>query len=254
MITDSFDPHSPAKIEPKPLSWPRPLDCEACIITFSHEIEDYVVENYDVRGVDLLGQASGPSVLYKLEYKGHTFGFFKATVGAPAAAGFLEVAAMRMTARKFVVFGGAGCLNRQIAHGKVMVPSFAYRDEGTSYHYATPADTIQIQNAGKVADFMESQGIPHVVGGTWTTDAFYRETEDSIQKRRAEGCISVEMECSALQAVCDFRGYELYYFLTGGDLLDAPEWDPRHEEGDNTGTQHDVTHFEIAVELACNLT
>ncbi len=37
---------------------------------------------------------------------------------------------------RYIVFGGAGCLNKEIAHGKVMVPTFYYRDEGTSYHYA----------------------------------------------------------------------------------------------------------------------
>ena len=58
------------------------------------------------------------------------------------------------------------------------------------------------------------------------------------------------MECSAVQAVCDFRGLELYVFFTSGDLLDSPKWDKRHENGDIIGTQHDSTHFDIAIELA----
>lgn len=252
MITDSFDPHSPAKIQLKPVE--HPLACQACIITFSHVIERYVLENYPCREFVRLAQSSGPLPVYAVEYQGNTLAFCKTTIGAPAAVGLLEEVAMQVDAKKFVAFGGAGCLRREIAHGKVMVPSFAYRDEGASYHYAPPADTIEIRNAGTVAAFMEDRGIPHVVGGTWTTDAFFRETEDSIQKRRAEGCISVEMECSALQAVCDFRGYELYYFLTSGDLLDAPQWNPRRKaDGSLTGSQHDVTHFDIAAELACSL-
>ena len=87
-------------------------------------------------------------------------------------------------------------------------------------------------------------------GKTWTTDSFYRETVNNFQKRKAEGCISVEMECAGLQAMCDFRGLELYAFFTSGDLLDAPEWDMRHNEGDIIGTQHDAGHFDIAIELA----
>lgn len=39
------------------------------------------------------------------------------------------------------------------------------------------------------------------------------------------------MECTALQAMCDFRGVELYTFFTSGDLLDAPEWDTRRKKG-----------------------
>lgn len=48
---------------------------------------------------------------------------------------------------KYIVFGGAGCLNKEIAHGKVMVLTEAYRDEGTSYHYAPVSDYITIKNA-----------------------------------------------------------------------------------------------------------
>ncbi|MDE6726730.1 MAG: hypothetical protein K2J80_02190, partial [Oscillospiraceae bacterium] len=72
----------------------------------------------------------------------------------------------------------------------------------------------------------------------------------NFQKRKADGCISVEMECAALQAMCDFRGLELFMFFTSGDLLDAPEWDKRHEDGEIGGTQHDALHFKIALELA----
>ena len=66
---------------------------------------------------------------------------------------------------------------------------------------------------------MKSKDFSYILSKNWTTDAFYRETENNIAKRKADGCISVEMECSAMQAVCDFRGLELYYFLTSADLL-----------------------------------
>ena len=59
------------------------------------------------------------------------------------------------------------------------------------------------------------------------------------------------MECSALEAVCDFRNVELYYFLSSGDLLDSPEWDSRiKDENDYRGTQHDTRLFDLALELA----
>ena len=68
--------------------------------------------------------------------------------------------------------------------------------------------------------------------------------------RKADGCISVEMEGSAVQAVCDFRGYEVYMFFTGEDLLDAPEWTIRKEKCQIRHTQHDPGHFDIALALA----
>ena len=77
-----------------------------------------------------------------------------------------------------------------------MVPTAAYRDEGTSYHYAPAADWIAVKNAGTVAAFMEEVGLPYVLGKTWTTDAFYRETRGNFERRKADGCVSVEMECA----------------------------------------------------------
>ena len=87
-------------------------------------------------------------------------------------------------------------------------------------------------------------------GKTWTTDAFYRETKNNFEKRKSEGCISVEMESAGLQAMCDFKNVDLYVFFTSGDLLDADEWDPRTTEGQKSGTQHDNKLFRIALALA----
>lgn len=220
------------------------------MVTFSSVVRDHVLARFACRAFASIPNSCGATPLYALDYQGTRLAFYMSGIGAPFAAGLLEEAACRITARRFVVFGGAGCLDREIAHGKVMAPSFAWRDEGTSYHYAAPADTIPLKNAPTVEAFLKGAGIPYVTGGTWTTDAFFRETRGNFAKRRAAGCIAVEMECAALQAVCDFRGYQLYYFLTSGDLLDAPAWDPRPEGGSLSGTQHDATHFGIAAELA----
>jgi uridine phosphorylase len=97
---------------------------------------------------------------------------------------------------------------------------------------------------------MEEAGLPFIQGKTWTTDAVHRETRGNFEKRKAEGCISVEMECAAVQAMCDYRGLNAYFFFTCGDLLDAPKWDARKEKNQKKHTQHDPGHFEIALELA----
>lgn len=251
MITESFDNKSEAKINPKPKE--NRLKCDACIITFSNQIEEYVLENFKCEKFAELKFVTGPLQVYKLEYKNKVFAFYKTYMGSPTAVGAIEDATEWLDTNKFVMFGGAGCLNKEIAHGKVMIPTFAYRDEGTSYHYAKAEDYIKMKNSEIVAKFMNNNGIPYIEGKTWTTDSFYRETINNIEKRKNDGCISVEMECSAMQAVCDFRGLELYYFLTSGDLLDAPIWDERKKENDLTGTQHDAGHFDIALELACTL-
>lgn len=40
-----------------------------------------------------------------------------------------------------------------------------------------------------------------------------RETKANFEKHKADGCISVEMECAAVQAMCDYRKLTAYFFL-----------------------------------------
>ena len=42
--------------------------------------------------------------------------------------------------------------------------------------------------------------LPYILGKVWTTDGFYRETRNNMEKRRAEGCIAVDMECASVMA------------------------------------------------------
>lgn len=248
MIINSFDNKSVAIINPKENKDAPNFD--ACIVTFSNIIEEYVVNKYKCKPVATFKFATGITPIYEIKYNSKKFAFYKTYVGAPACVGTIEDTLSKIKTDKYILFGGAGCLNKEIVHGKIMIPTAAYRDEGTSYHYVAPADYIKIKNADIVKQFMEENELPYVLGKTWTTDAFYRETKNNFEKHRADGCISVEMECSAVQAVCDFRGLEFYTFFTSGDLLDAPKWDKRHKEGELQGTQHDCEHFEIALELA----
>ncbi|MBQ6478748.1 MAG: nucleoside phosphorylase [Erysipelotrichaceae bacterium] len=248
MIIDSFDPNSPAKINPK-INENAP-EADAVIFTFSHVIEKYVTENYDCEKVGELTMAHGNAPVYRFSYHGKKIGFYRTWVGAPACAATVEELRSVLKTNKIIHFGGAGCLDKDIARGKVMVPTEAYRDEGTSFHYAPASDYIRIKNSETVEAFMKDNGIPYVLGKTWTTDAFYRETLYNFEKHKADGCISVEMEGSAVQAVCDFRGLEVYMFFTSGDLLDAPEWTRRKEKDQIRHTQHDSGHFDIALALA----
>ncbi len=248
MITNTFDPNTPAKINPDLTNTAPKVD--ACIITFSWKLHDYVLENYPHELIGYDYASSGNTPVYRLDWHGKSFAFFKTTVGAPACVAMLEDTRSLFTTDKYILFGGAGCLNRDIARGKVMVPTAAYRDEGTSYHYAPASDYIDMPTYPVVQAFMEENHIPYVLGKTWTTDAIFRETESNFLKRKAEGCLTVEMESAAAQAMCTFRGLYLYSFFLCGDLLDAPEWTMRQTQGQVQKTQHDPYYFDIAIALA----
>ena len=246
MITQSFDCKSDAIINPPDRV--KFTKCDAVIITFSNEIEEYVINKFQATKVDEFFCANGKLPVYKFSYDNKTFGFYKTPVGAAISVCMLEDVTKMFDCKKFVVFGSAGTLDKK-CYGKVMIPTFAYRDEGTSYHYVCASDYIEIKNHKKVADFMSRHNIPYEIGKTWTTDAFYRETKNNLAKRQKDGCIAVDMECSAMQAVCDFRNLDLYYFFLSGDLLDAPKWDKRGLKE----AHHNFQNFDIALHLACEI-
>ncbi len=199
MITDSYDDRSPAKINVQKNE--KAVRVDAVIYTFSEKLEKYVIENYNCVKIGEFKMASGAHSAYAFEYNGKKYGFFKTWVGAPGCVATIEELSIVMETDKFIHFGGAGCLDKEIARGKVMIPTEAYRDEGASYHYAPASDYIRIKNWKTVRNFMEENGIPYVLGKTWTTDAFYRETVNNFEKHKEDGCISVEMEGAAVQAV-----------------------------------------------------
>ena len=248
MITSSFDDKTPAKINPDLAANAPKVD--ACILTFSKRIEQYVLENYPCTQLGWSRCACGDVPVYRIDHAGKRFAFFLSYEGAAMCTAMVEDTHVLFSTDKYVLFGGAGCLNKDIARGRVMVPTAAYRDEGTSYHYMPASDYVDMPNAPVVEAFMRENGLPYVLGRTWTTDALFRETEGNMAKRKAEGCISVEMESAGVQAMCTYRGLQLYAFFTSGDLLDAPKWDARMKEGQVRHTQHDPGHFEIALALA----
>ena len=200
---------------------------EVCITTFSESIIKDFVEKNTARVIANLYSANGIIPVYEIEYADKKMGLFLSRVGAPAcAAGLEEIIALG--AKKIVLFGCCGILNQSIADGKIILPSSAVRDEGTSYHYFSGSEEMSAEafSTDIAVRCLKQHGIPYVIGKVWTTDAIYRETPELIKERRAQGCIGVEMECAASMAVARFRKVPLLQFLYGADSLDGDKWDP----------------------------
>ena len=171
----------------------------------------------------------GERPIHLIRYRGRRLVVAHPGVGAPLAAAMLE-GLIALGCRKFIAYGGAGVLKSSISAGQVVVPTSAVRDEGTSYQYLRPSREVAPTRRALAAirRTFAANGVDFVLGKTWTTDAVYRETRARMLKRRAEGCITVEMEASALFAVARFRRVELAQMLYGGDDLSGKDWDPRH--------------------------
>ena len=222
-----FDPAREAVIEPRRVVEPADVP-EHCVICFFQEGIDKAVEDSGAEKVAAMRWETGEHPIYALELDSRKFAVFHPGVGAPLAAGLLEEAIAKGV-RKFIACGGAGVLDREIAVGHVVVPTSAVRDEGTSYHYMPPGREVSPSPEGVAAieRVLTRRGVPYLTGKTWTTDAPYRETPDKVRLRRAEGCLTVEMEAAAFFAVAQFRGVTLAQMLYGGDDVSGTEWDTR---------------------------
>lgn len=248
MIIDSYS-DKPGKMSPKDLYGPGKKIADVCIIIFSYNLMIKIRDAFPLKEVARMNPSSGSVPIYLLKYKGKKVCIYNSMMGS-ALAGTCIIEASHFTGvKKFIMFGTCGRLDKSIGPCDYVIPTEAYRDEGFSYHYAPASDYIAMRNHIFVENFFQKNNLSYVNGKTWTTDAFYKETELSIAKRRMEGCLTVEMECAGCQAVVDYYGFDLYNFLFGGDLLDAPTWD-KSILGSKTSKKHYFNVFNIALELS----
>ncbi len=248
-----FDPDKKAIIEPR-LVVEGKSPSEYCIMTFLGGVirklrDEGRLER--IQELQLPAPSTHPNEVWKLEYEGETVVVAHPGVGAALAAGSFEEL-IALGCRKFVACGSAGVLKSELRRGAVIIPSFAIRDEGASYHYCPPAREIALDKKviKKLEAVLIKHSINHEVGKTWTTDGFYRETKSKVENRIKEGCITVDMECSALIAVADFRGVVFGQYLMAGDDVSGEEWDPRYVDNK---LSFDEKVFWLSVEACLSL-
>jgi len=245
-----FDPDPTALVEPHQVVWPLDIAPERAVLCFFSGVIDRLGEI----GAPVLFEleaAHGVHPVYGFDVDDRRIAVFHPGVGAPLAAAFLEEA-IAHGCRRFVAVGTAGALVPDVGVNHLVVPTAAVRDEGTSYHYQPAARTASPDASATVAitDVLVRHQVAFVTGTTWTTDAFYRETRARLDRRVAEGCLTVEMEAAALFAVAAFRGVPLGMILTASDSLSGDAWTGFPDEPD-----HDARWllFEMAAEAVLAL-
>lgn len=246
MITDSFDVQSKPIIGLQDVYGEQQHLVDVCIITFSEVIYQNILASYPCQQIGEISACNGGIPIYAFTDRGQKCAFYLSRVGSALASQCLLEANWLTGATKFILFGSAGSLDYEKTVNRFVIPTEAYRDEGMSYHYAPPADYITVKNSGKVSAVFEALRVPFVEGKTWTTDAILRETAGQMAKRKAEGCLTVEMEIAGVQAVCDFHGLELYAFVVTGDVLSEDSY----TLGTLADANHNMNKFQLALELA----
>lgn len=141
---------------------------------------------------------------------GQNVGIVGCAVGAPFAALIAEEL-FASGCRLLLSLTSAGQITPAGPTPYFVVIDRALRDEGTSYHYASPSEYAEADPrlVALAADALKQKDQRVVVGSSWTTDAPFRETADAIDLARSKGVLAVEMEAAALYTFARATGVQV---------------------------------------------
>lgn len=156
---------------------------------------------------------------------------FHSYFGAPATVALAE-ALIAAGIKNMLIFGEAGSISSEVDIGQIVVPTFAIREEGTSYHYLP--QNVEAKPSRKllknIRELLREIGVPFKEGGVWTTDAPFRETMTKVLTYSKAGILAVEMECSALFCLSTYRRTNCAALLIITDTLWEGKWKPAFSE------------------------
>lgn len=228
MILQEFDPVSAELIDVRKHHPPMEEMPKVMVSCFASVTFERMLQGLNAVPIAQSKSANMVYPIYRAEVDGLPLAFQMAAVGAPCCVASLDECFARGV-ETVVLFGNCGVLDRNIADCSIIIPTSAMRDEGTSFHYAPPSDEIAVnpRYTQLFEQLLRERGISFTSGKCWTTDAFYRENYDRMRRRKAAGCVCVDMECSAVAAMAQFRQKEVFQFFYAADNLDAEKWDER---------------------------
>jgi len=173
--------------------------------------------------------------LFTFPLAGQTVGIIGCVVGAPFAVLIAEEL-FACGCRLLINLTSAGQINAAGPTPYFVVIDRALRDEGTSYHYAAPAEFAEADPdlVAKAAAALQHAGLHALVGASWTTDAPFRETAEAIAAARAKGVLAVEMEAAALYTFARTRGKAVLCLAHVTNTMGQAEQD--FEKGESDGT------------------
>ncbi len=256
MILEEFDFSKEAVINPSMVVDKIDGFPEITVSCFSKKVFNSVLSLFKPKLIAEVHSAVGANPIYEIEYKGERFAFYQSYVGEPKCINDYEEI-LAMGSKCLILFGTCGVLDKSIDDCGIIIPTKAIRDEGCSYHYAPPSDTIDVNI--KYADLFKivlgEAGYSYVEGTTWTIDACYRETRNKVNRRKEHGAVTVEMECAGMQALCNFRETDFFQFFYAADNLDGNTWEPRSLSANvrlGEKTKIALLAFELGVKIkAC---
>jgi uridine phosphorylase len=173
--------------------------------------------------------------LYRLIEEGLEFGLVGCAVGAPFAVLIAEQL-FASGCRLLISMTSAARLVELRPPPYIILIDRALRDEGTSYHYLPPAEfsTADAKLLEMLSGAFTHLSVPVERGGTWTTDAPFRETPEAIAAMKEKGLLAVEMEAAALYAFSQARRKLVLCFAHVTNQMALIEGDFEKGEADGT--------------------
>lgn len=253
MVLQEFDSNKNAVVNPWDIISPVQGMPKIAVTCFSKDTFKRLLDEIGGIIIAYSSMANMDIPIYQVIYKEKEIAIFMCDVGAPSCVAIMEDV-YAMGVETIIIFGTCGVLDKSIEDCSVIIPTSAVRDEGTSFHYAPASDEIKVNEKyiDKFTEILDKLGCNYILGKTWTTDAFYRETKAKVNKRKEQGCICVDMECSAVAAVAKFREKEAFQFFYAADNLDNEVWDSRSLANGDKLVEKDRIAI-LAMELALSI-
>jgi uridine phosphorylase len=160
-----------------------------------------------------------PGGLYRTRGKGSAVAVLaNPGAGAPAAVIALELLAA-CGVRRLVAIGMAGGLQPDLQPGALVLCERAIREEGTSFHYLPPSESVRPSASLKaaLATALKSGGATFQTGTSWSCDAPFRETFEKATRHAAAGALVVEMEAAGLFAAGQHLGIQVAALFSVAD-------------------------------------
>ena len=187
----------------------RKLQVEAvprvCVLEFDGDLTDWLVTTGRAKMCERW--ACFHTVMHIMDVGSDVCGIIARTIGGPFTV--LVAEQLRSSGAELVLgLTSAGRVSPSLPLPSLVVVKDAIRDEGTSYHYLNPCNTVAADPklVTALADGIKPLGVSVSSGRVWTTDAPYRETQRQLDRYASEGVLAVEMQAASLLAFSKATG------------------------------------------------
>ena len=146
--------------------------------------------------------------------------------GGPSAVLAVEQA-VALGVKEIIFMGLAGSLQEEVMPGDIVLCEESICADGTSLHYTSKESARADKKlTARLARALQAQKLDFHVGRNWSTDAVFRETKKEITHYQKQHVLTVDMETSAVLAVCARRKIPCACAFIVSDFLGGGVWKP----------------------------